>query len=88
MPTCELNEATIHYQERGSGPAFVYCHGLGGSGEGFERDDVDWYAEHFRTVSWDNVAWGGPARRPSTRCRVTPLTSMGCSTTSASSARS
>ena len=58
MPTCELNEATTHYEERGSGPAFVYCHGLGGSGEGFERDDMDWYAEYFRTVSWDNRGLG------------------------------
>ena len=55
---CELDEVTIHYEERGQGPAFVYCHGLGGSGEGFERDDMDWYAQHFRTISWDNRGLG------------------------------
>lgn len=58
MPLCELDEVTIHYEERGSGPVFVYCHGLGGSGEGFERDDMDWYAQHFRTISWDNRGLG------------------------------
>ncbi len=65
MPECQLPDVTIHYEERGSGPAFVYCHGLGGSGEGFEREDMDWYAEHFRTVSWDNRGLGrsGPANK-------------------------
>jgi pimeloyl-ACP methyl ester carboxylesterase len=58
MPTCELDEVTIHYEERGDGPAFIYCHGLGGSGEGFERDDMDWFAARFRTVSWDNRGLG------------------------------
>jgi len=59
MPKADLGEVTIHYEERGSGPlTYVFCHGLGGSGEGFEREDMDWYAERFRTISWDNRGLG------------------------------
>ncbi len=59
MPLMDLGDVQIHYEERGSGsPAFVFCHGLGGSGEGFERDDMDWYAQRFRTISWDNRGLG------------------------------
>ncbi len=59
MPKFNTGEAVIHYEERGAGSlAYVYCHGLGGSGERFERDDMDWYAQHFRTISWDNRGLG------------------------------
>ncbi|HJM89301.1 MAG TPA: alpha/beta hydrolase [Dehalococcoidia bacterium] len=59
MPDMELGDVTIHYEEAGDGPVtFVFCHGLGGSGEGFEQDDMGWYAEHFRTISWDNRGLG------------------------------
>jgi len=64
MPLAQLDDVNIHYEVRGDGPlAYVFCHGLGGSGEGFEREEMDWYAEHFRTVSWDNRGLGrsGPA---------------------------
>jgi pimeloyl-ACP methyl ester carboxylesterase len=66
MPDADLADVTIHYEEAGQGdPAFVFCHGLGGNGEGFEREDMAWYAEHFRTVSWDNRGLGrsGPAAK-------------------------
>ena len=34
MPLMNLGDATIHYEERGSGPlTFVFCHGRGGSGD-------------------------------------------------------
>ena len=62
----ELGDATIHYEEAGAGPlTYVYCHGLGGSGRGFEESDMAWYAERFRTISWDNRGLGrsGPAER-------------------------
>lgn len=59
MPKMELGDASIHYEVRGAGPlTFVYCHGLGSNGQGFERDDMDWYAQHFRTISWDNRGLG------------------------------
>ncbi|MEX2375935.1 MAG: alpha/beta hydrolase, partial [Dehalococcoidia bacterium] len=64
MPLAALDDVNIHYEERGSGPlALVFCHGLGGSGEAFEQEEVDWYAERFRTISWDNRGLGrsGPA---------------------------
>jgi 3-oxoadipate enol-lactonase len=59
MPQVDLGEVTIHYEEAGSGPlTYVFCHGLGGSGEGFEQADMAWYAERFRTISWDNRGLG------------------------------
>jgi len=59
MPDVDLGDAVIHYEEAGDGPlAYVFCHGLGGSGEGFEREDMAWYAERFRTISWDNRGLG------------------------------
>jgi len=66
MPLIDLGDATIHYEERGAGPlTFVFCHGLGSSGQGFERDDMDWYAQRFRTISWDNRGLGrsGPSAK-------------------------
>ena len=66
MPDVDLGEATIHYEQAGDGsPAYVYCHGLGGSGQGFEQNDMAWYAERFRTISWDNRGLGrsGPAAK-------------------------
>lgn len=59
MPLMDLGDATIHYEDRGSGPlALIHCHDMGSSGERFERDDMDWYAQHFRTISWDNRGLG------------------------------
>jgi 3-oxoadipate enol-lactonase len=59
MPMADLGDVSIHYEMRGDGPlTYVFCHGLGGSGEGFERDDMDWYAQRFRTISWDNRGLG------------------------------
>ena len=59
MPLMDLGDASIHYEVRGSCPlTFVFCHGLGSNGQGFERDDMDWYAQHFRTISWDNRGLG------------------------------
>jgi 3-oxoadipate enol-lactonase len=59
MPRAELGEVSIHYEEAGDGPVtFVYCHGLGGNGESFEKEEMGWYAERFRTISWDNRGLG------------------------------
>ncbi len=59
MPMADLGDVQIHYEMRGDGPlTYVFCHGLGSSGEGFEREDLDWYAQHFRTISWDNRGLG------------------------------
>jgi 3-oxoadipate enol-lactonase len=59
MPLIDLDEVAIHYEERGTGPlAYIYCHGLGGNSESFEREELDWYAQHFRTVAWDQRGLG------------------------------
>jgi 3-oxoadipate enol-lactonase len=58
MPTAALGDVTIHYEEAGSGPAYVFCHGLGGNSAAFVADDMDWYARYFRTVAWDNRGLG------------------------------
>ncbi|MCK9486315.1 MAG: alpha/beta hydrolase [Dehalococcoidia bacterium] len=59
MPLADLGDVSIHYEVRGEGPlTYVFCHGLGGSGQPFEETDMDWYAQHFRTISWDNRGLG------------------------------
>ena len=84
MPMADLGDVSIHYEVRGEGPlTYVFCHGLGGSGEPFEREDMDWYAQHFRTISWDNRGLGRSGQAETS----TPATSRGCSTTWASTAR-
>jgi 3-oxoadipate enol-lactonase len=58
MPRAELGDVTIHYEEAGSGPAaYVFCHGLGGSGDGF-LDDMSFWSQHFRVLTWDNRGLG------------------------------
>lgn len=59
MPMMDLGDVNIHYEDRGTGPiALLHCHDMGSSGERFERDDMDWYAQHFRVISWDNRGLG------------------------------
>ena len=71
MPMADLADVQIHYEMRGDGPlTYVFCHGLGGSGEGFEREDMDWYAQHFRTISWDNRGLGRSGQAPKYNLRL------------------
>jgi pimeloyl-ACP methyl ester carboxylesterase len=59
MPIMDLGDATIHYEDRGSGPlTLIHCHDMGGSGQPFEENDMDWYAQHVRVISWDNRGLG------------------------------
>ena len=59
MPEMDLGDVTIHYQQAGEGPlAYVFCHGLGGGGEGFV-EEFDFWKEHFgRVITWDNRGVG------------------------------
>ncbi len=59
MPEMNLGDVAIHYQEAGEGPlAYVFCHGLGGGGDGF-ADEFDFWKGHFgRVVTWDNRGVG------------------------------
>ena len=66
MPDVDLAGVTIHYELAGDAPlSYVYCHGLGSGGAGFEQEDMGWYAQRFRTVSWDQRGLGrsGPAAK-------------------------
>ena len=65
MPLMDLGDVNIHYSEAGEGSfAFVHCHGLGGSGEGF-IEEFDFWKEHFgRVVTWDNRGLGQSSQAP------------------------
>ena len=59
MPIAELSDANIYFERKGSGKTtYVFCHGLGGNGSRFEKEDMDWYADHFDVISWDNRGLG------------------------------
>ncbi len=53
-----LGDVTIHYEQAGSGPAYVFCHGLGGNSASFVEEDLGFYGGHFRAVAWDNRGLG------------------------------
>ncbi len=59
MPSLDLGDVTIHYEEAGAGPlAYVFCHGLGQGGESFAAE-FDFWERHFgRVVTWDNRGIG------------------------------
>lgn len=66
MPDVDLDGVTIHYELAGDGPlTYVYCHGLGSNSAMFVEEDLDWYAQRFRTVAWDQRGLGqsGPAAK-------------------------
>lgn len=59
MPDVDLDGVTIHYEAAGDGPlAYVYCHGLGSNSAMFVEEDLGWYAQHFRTIAWDQRGLG------------------------------
>lgn len=58
MSEAELNGVRIHYVEAGEGLPYVFVNGLGGNSAGFVAEELSWYAEHFRTVAWDQRGLG------------------------------
>ncbi|MGH2586393.1 MAG: alpha/beta fold hydrolase, partial [Dehalococcoidia bacterium] len=58
MAYADLGDVQIYYEEAGSGPAFVHCHGLGSNCSRFVEEDLAFWAQHFRTVAWDNRGLG------------------------------
>jgi 3-oxoadipate enol-lactonase len=58
MPDVNLGDVTIHYEEAGSGPAYVFCHGLGGNGASFAQEEFPFWSHYFRVLSWDNRGLG------------------------------
>ncbi|MSQ33245.1 MAG: alpha/beta hydrolase [Dehalococcoidia bacterium] len=63
MPDLDLGDVAIHYEELGSGPlAYVFCHGLGGSGDAF-LEHFAFSRQHFpRVVTWDARGLGRSSR--------------------------
>lgn len=58
MPYADLGDVSIYYEEAGSGPPFIHCHGLGSNGARFAETDLPFWAERFRSVVWDNRGLG------------------------------
>lgn len=64
MPDITVNGVRMHYEERGSGTAMVWAHGLGGSWRGWERV-MDFFQDRYRVVAYDARGHGNsekPAR--------------------------
>jgi pimeloyl-ACP methyl ester carboxylesterase len=55
----DLGDVTIHYEEAGldNPAAYVFCHGLGGSGALF-TEQFDFWSRYFHVVAWDNRGLG------------------------------
>ena len=59
MPYADLGDVSIFYEQAGDGPAtFIHCHGLGGNSSRFIQEEMSFWAQHFRTVAWDNRGLG------------------------------
>ncbi|HEY82871.1 MAG TPA: alpha/beta hydrolase [Dehalococcoidia bacterium] len=52
MPDILANGIRIHYEERGTGPAMVWAHGLGGTWQGWERV-MDFFQGRYRVIAYD-----------------------------------
>lgn len=52
MPNIMVNGLEIHYQERGSGPAMVWVHGLAGNWQGWD-ETMDYFQGRFRVIAYD-----------------------------------
>lgn len=52
MPDIWANGIRIYYEERGSGPAMVWAHGLGGTWHGWEGT-MNFFKERYRVIAYD-----------------------------------
>jgi pimeloyl-ACP methyl ester carboxylesterase len=52
MPNILANDIRIYYEERGSGPAMVWAHGLAGTWQGWEKV-MDFFQNRFRVIAYD-----------------------------------
>ena len=65
MPKIDLGDVKIHYEEAGQGSlAYIHCHGLGGSGDGFIPDLEFWAGHVGRAVTWDQRGLGKSSAAP------------------------
>ena len=61
MPTLELEDVTLHYEDRGRGPALVFIHGLGSSGLDWSHQ-IEHFCRDFRVIAPDLRGYGRSTR--------------------------
>lgn len=66
----EVGDARIHYLERGTGPALLLIHGLGGSMRVFTHSLVERLSNEFRVVVLERPGSGDSTRAPRACARV------------------
>ncbi|MFF9896423.1 alpha/beta fold hydrolase [Streptomyces longispororuber] len=53
MPSLDVNDTTLHYEDEGSGPALLFLHGWGTSGRVWDAQVPDFARDHrVVTVDW------------------------------------
>ena len=52
MPDIMANGVRIHYEERGSGTAMVWAHGLGGTWQAWEKV-MNFFQDRYRVIAYD-----------------------------------
>lgn len=52
MPTVSLEDGTLHYEQRGSGPPLVFIHGGWQDGRSWEPQ-IERFAENYRVITYD-----------------------------------
>lgn len=52
MPTIEVRDTTLYYEQAGNGPALVFVHGMCGDAEVW-RGQVDRLSDRFRCITYD-----------------------------------
>ena len=53
MPLAELSQATVHYEQVGEGPDVVWVSGAGGTAEDWDRYQIPYFKDEFRSTTFD-----------------------------------
>ena len=61
MPDITVNGVRIHYEERGSGMALVWAHGLGGTWQAWENV-MNFFQDRYRVIAYDARGHGNSAK--------------------------
>lgn len=78
--TIEVDGATIHYVDEGSGPPIVLVHGLGGQLRHWTYETVDRLKQDYRVIAFDRPGYGYsravPGRAPTLRNQATMIADL------------